>query len=120
MFGKLREGVSQEAARVELAAIASGLALRFPERNEGVGMGLQHYEHRFMPQEIRAVMWVMLAATFGVLLIACANVANLLLARATTRTKEVAIRTAMGASRFRVVRQFMVESALLAFLGGTL
>lgn len=120
VFGRLREGVSLEVAREELDRIASGLADRFPDTNRGVGMGLMHYEVRFMPQRIRSVLWVMLAATFGVLLIACANVANLLLARATTRTKEVAIRTAMGASRFRVVRQLMVESAILAGLGGAL
>jgi putative ABC transport system permease protein len=118
VFGRLREGVSPEAARAELQAIAADLALQFPETNEGVGMGLQRYELRFMPRQIRAVMWVMLLSTFGVLLIACANVANILLARATTRTKEVAIRTAMGASRLRVVRQFMVEAVVLASLGG--
>ena len=118
VFGRLRAGVSMQAARAELEAIAAGLAQRFPETNEGVGMGLQRYELRFMPRQIRAVMWVMLLSTFGVLLIACVNVANLLLARAATRTGEVAIRTAMGASRWRVVRQLMVESAILAAVGG--
>jgi predicted permease len=120
VFGRLEDGVSMAAARTELEAIAAGIAERFPETNEGVGMGLQPYAERFMPREIQAVFWVMLAATFGVLIIACANVANLLLARAMIRTKEVAIRTAVGASRFRVVRQLMVEAALLALLGGGL
>jgi putative ABC transport system permease protein len=120
VFGRLREGVSVEVAREELRAIAGGMARRFPETNDGVGMDLRHYEVRFMPQEIRAVLWVMLLSTFGVLLIACANVANLLLARASLRTREVAIRSAMGASRVRVVRQLMMESLILAVLGGLL
>ncbi len=120
VFGRLREGVSVEAARAELGAIAASLAARFPETNRGVGMGVQPYGLRFMPPRIRAVMWAMLISTFGVLLIACANVANLLLARASTRTREVAIRTALGASRSRVVRQLMMESAVLAVIGGAL
>ena len=120
VFGKLREGTTAEVARAELTAIASRLAQVYPESNEGIGMGLQPFEERFMPAEIRAVMWVMLGATFGVLLIACANVANLLLARTSIRSKEIAVRIAMGAGRFRVMRQLMVEALLLAFLGGLL
>ena len=120
VFGRLRDGVSQEAARAELGVIADGLSDMYPELNRGVGMGLQRYDLRFMPPQIRGVMWTMLFSTLGVLLIACANVANLLLARATIRTKEVAIRTAMGASRFRVIRQLMVESLVLATFGGAL
>ena len=120
VFGKLKEGTSEETARAELNAIAARLAEAYPESNEGIGMGLQPFEERFMPPEIRAIMWVMLTATFGVLLIACANVANLLLARTSIRSKEVAVRIAMGAGRLRVIRQLMVESLMLAFLGGLL
>jgi predicted permease len=119
-FGKLREGVTLAAAQAELTTIAGRLARGFPETNEGVGLGVRRYEIRFMPEEIRAIMWVMLGATFGVLLIACANVANILLARASARSREVAIRTALGASRAQVVRQLMVESAVLTALGGLL
>ncbi len=120
VFGRLRAGVSVEAARSELAAVAAGLAQRFPETNRGVGMGVERYDYRFMPRHIQAILWMMLGSTLGVLLIACANVANLLLARAATRTREVAIRTALGSSRGRVVRQLLLESALLAALGGAL
>jgi predicted permease len=120
VFGKLRKGVSEEAARAELSTIATRLARDFPETNEGLGTGVRPYEIRFMPAEIRAIMWVMLGATFGVLLIACANVANILLARTSVRSKDVAIRTALGASRAEVVRQLMVESAMLTVAGGIL
>jgi predicted permease len=116
-FGRLREGVSLDQARAELDALASRLASTFPESNEGMGFSLSPYEERFMPREIQAVLWVMLVATFGVLLIACANVANLLMARASIRAREIAIRTAMGAGRWRVVRQLLLEAAVLAALG---
>ncbi|NNM06278.1 MAG: FtsX-like permease family protein, partial [Gemmatimonadetes bacterium] len=118
VFGRLREGVSLDAARDELSAIATRLAAAFPESNQGIGMIASPYEERFMPREIQAILWVMLAATFGVLLIACANVANLLMARASIRSKEVAIRTALGASRWRVVRQLLLEALLLVAVGG--
>jgi predicted permease len=120
VFGKLREGVSQEAARAELSTIAARLARDFPDTNEGLGAGTRPFEIRYMPEEIRAIMWVMLGATFGVLLIACANVANILLARTSVRSKDVAIRTALGASRAEIVRQLMVESAILTVAGGVL
>jgi predicted permease len=118
LFGRLREGVYVGAARAELSALAGELGRRFPDSNQNLEFGMKRYDFRFMPTEIHAVMWVMLASSFGVLLIACTNVANLLLARAASRSKEVAVRTALGASRFRVIRQLMVESAMLAFLGG--
>ncbi len=120
VFGRLREGVSVEAARAELSTLAAELGRRFPDSNQNLEFGMERYEFRFMPSEIHAVLWVMLASSFGVLLIACTNVANLLLTRAAARSKEVAVRTALGASRFLVIRQLMVESAILAFLGGVM
>jgi putative ABC transport system permease protein len=120
VVGRLREGVSQEAASAELAAISAELARTFPDDNEGIVLGQQPFDERYMPAQIAAVFFLMLAATFGVLLIACANVANLLLARASMRTREVAIRTAMGASRARVIRQLMAEALVLAVIGGAL
>ncbi len=118
VFGRLREGVTLEAARAELGAIASSQAREYPETNENAELAVSPFVERYMPAEIQAVLWVMLGATFGVLLIACVNVANLLLARAAIRSKEMAVRTALGASRFRVVRQLMAESLVLAVVGG--
>lgn len=118
VFGRLREGVTIQVAGAELATIAAQFAAAFPETNENSGMAIKPYEERFMPPAIQAVLWVMLVATFGVLLIACTNVTNLLMARTSIRSKEIAIRTALGAGRWRVVRQLMMESLVLASIGG--
>ncbi|MDH3270055.1 MAG: ABC transporter permease [Gemmatimonadota bacterium] len=118
VVGRLREGVSLSAAQAELSTVAARLEQTYPESNGGIGMIAYPYTDRFMPQEIQAVIWVMLAATFGVLLIACTNVANLLMARASIRSKEIAVRTALGAGRWRVIRQLLIESLVVATLGG--
>ena len=120
VFGRIPDGSDPAAARASLESAAADLAATFPEDNEGIGFGLIPFTENYMPPQITAVMYVMLLATFGVLLIACANVANLLLARASIRAREVAIRTAMGASRFRVIRQMLSEALVIAIVGGAL
>ena len=120
VFARLAPGTGMSAAQSELSAFAERQADIHPESNEGIGAVVKPYEERFMPAEIQAVMWVMFAATFGVLLIACTNVANLLLARASVRSREIAVRTALGAGRGRLVRQLLVESLVIALFGGVL
>jgi predicted permease len=120
VFGRLKPGVTLDAARTELTAISARLAEAFPATNSGVVAELAPYTERYMPAQITATLWVMLAAVFGVLLIACSNVANLLLARAVTRSREMAVRTALGASRSAVMRLMLVESLVLALAGGAL
>ena len=120
VFGRLNDGVSLDEARAEFAAIASRLELEYRETNEGVGSVIKPYTEEYIGAEPARLLYTMLAAVFGVLLIACANVANLLLARATVRSKEVAIRTALGASRVRVVTQLLVETLVISVVGGAL
>jgi len=117
-YGHLRAGVTMAAASEEVAMIAARIADEFPDTNEGTTAKVTPYTERYMPAEITAVLWLMLGATIGVMLIGCANVANLLLARAALRTRDVAIRTAMGASRVRVMRQLLTEALVLGVLGG--
>jgi len=120
VFGRLAPGVDMDAASGSLEVVAADLERIHPEDNEGVRFEIRPFAERYMPPQISAVMILMLAATFGVLLIACANVANLLLARASIRGREVAIRTALGASRLRVIRQLLAEAFVIAAVGGVL
>jgi putative ABC transport system permease protein len=114
---RLKPGVSVEAAQAQMATIATGLATTYPESNQGIGVTVLPLIDSFIGPEARAMLFTMLAAVFGVLLIACANVANLLLARTAARSKEVAIRTALGASRARTIGQLLAETLVLAAAG---
>ena len=120
VLGRLRPDSTREQAQAELLAIGQRLTQQYPETNKDVQPRVQTFNERVNGGPIRAIFLSLLGAVAFVLLIACANVANLLLARSANRSREIAVRVSIGATRWRVVRQLLMESIVLALISGVL
>ena len=120
VMGRLREGVSLQEANAEMQAITQQLAEELPQSNANLETSVEPLQNNFIPEKTIKNLWLLLGAVGFLLLIGCVNIANLLLARGTTRQREVAIRAALGATRAQLLGQFLTESLVLAIIGGAL
>jgi putative ABC transport system permease protein len=119
-MGRLKPGVTLQQAQADMDAVTSHLAAAYPTSNKGWGASVEPLQNDFLPPERIHNLWLLLGAVGFVLVIACVNIANLLLARGAARQREIAIRSAVGANRRQVFTQFLTESLVLALLGGGL
>jgi predicted permease len=120
VIARLRDGATREIAGADVAALGRRLALVDPKAHDGRALAVRPFSDEMIPRDARVIFRAMLLAVSFVLLIACANVANLLLARAVSRSREIAVRLALGASSASLVRQLLVESLAVAIPGGVL
>src|SRR3954454_14001973 len=116
-LGHLKPGVPLEQAQAEANTIATQLAAAFPKENAGRGIKIDYFQDFLVP-DTRPMLWLLFSAAGVILLIACANLANLLLARGLARQREIALRAALGASRWRLMRQLLTETTLISLVGG--
>jgi len=119
-MGRMKPGVTLQQAQANMDAVTANIAKAYPKSDKGWGAIVEPLKNDFLPKERIQTLWILLGAVGFVLLIACVNVANLLLAKGTTRQKEVALRAALGASRRNIFAQFLTENLLLALSGGVL
>src|SRR5881409_283927 len=120
VIGRLKRGISMDAARSDLESICKGLAEQFPGPDAGMGIVMQPGSRWLVRDTLRQALWILLAAVGFLLLIACVNLANLLLARGTGRTREIAVRCALGAGRIRIIRLVLTEALVLGVIGASL
>ena len=118
VMGRLKPGVTLQQAQADMNTVTTHIAQANPRSNKGWGATVEPLKNDFLGDNVKLTLWLLLGAVGFVLLIACVNVANLLLAKGTTRQKEIAIRSALGASRRDVFIQFVTESLILAGIGG--
>jgi putative ABC transport system permease protein len=120
VLGRLKPGVTIAQANADMDTVARHIAEDYPKSNKGWGVSVEPLKNDFLSRDVQTGLPLLLGAVSFVLLIACANVANLLLARGTARQKEVAVRASVGASRRQIFTQFLIESLALASVGGVL
>jgi putative ABC transport system permease protein len=119
-FARLKTGVSLQQAQKAMDVIGARIARDYPDSNKGWGVVVERYSDVIIGPELRTALYVLMSATAMVLLISCANLANLALARGVSREREVSIRASLGAGRWRLIRQFLTENVLLSLCGGVL
>jgi putative ABC transport system permease protein len=119
-YARLKPGVTLEQARIAMNALAARYAKQYPDTNSGFGVSVEKLSDVLVGPQLRNALYILFAAACMVLLIGCANLANLTLSRGAARSKEVAVRASLGAGRGRLMRQFLTENLLLSVLGGAL
>ena len=120
VMGRLKPGLTVEQANADMAGVATRLAAAYPATNAGWTISVEPFRNNFVSDQTKQGLWLLMGAVGFLLLIACANVANLLLARGSVRQRELAVRASLGASRAAMLRQLVTESVVLSLLGGAL